>query len=103
MDETACQALGQQWILDYKCANDKAWEARPDGSAHSKPHYTPRRPASHLATVLRRSHEADQGAEEYLYDYYEALDEDQIGFDLADVEKDGRMRDVVGQGDRGSD
>jgi hypothetical protein len=39
MDETARQILGQQWILDYKRADDKAWEARYGGSVPSKPYY----------------------------------------------------------------
>jgi hypothetical protein len=39
MDETSRQILGQQWILEYKRANDKAWEARCGGSAPSKPYY----------------------------------------------------------------
>ena len=39
MDETARQLLEQQWILDYKRADDKAWEARYGDSAPSKPYY----------------------------------------------------------------
>jgi hypothetical protein len=80
-----------------------ALTAGPGKSAPTAQHVpnltTPAKTTSRPATVSTTKSDA----EEYLYDCCEALGKDQIGFVLADAEKDGRMRDVVGQDKRGSD